>query len=95
MLLHQGFSYDVVHNFPDKYFDFIYIDATHIYECVKDDLTQYLPKLKDGGLMCGHDYTAKPQFSVIPAVNEFVDEHNFKWVCFNSSRANDWALVRG
>jgi hypothetical protein len=91
--LQKGFSYDIVHKFPDKYFDFIYIDATHIYECVKADLTQYLPKLKDDGLMCGHDYSERPGFSVIPAVDEFVSEHNFSWVCLGNPEG-DWALSR-
>ena len=78
IILKRGFSYDVVDNFPDQYFDFIYIDATHIYECVKADLNMYFPKLKKTGLICGHDYTDHPSFGVIPAVDEFIKENNIK-----------------
>jgi predicted O-methyltransferase YrrM len=50
--------------------DFIYIDANHDYEFVKDDITNALKKIKNGGLIAGHDYNnATP--GVIKAVNEF------------------------
>lgn len=55
--------------FEDDSIDFIYIDANHEYEFVKSDIINYLPKLKKGGIMAGHDYTQYWQ-SVINAVNE-------------------------
>ena len=94
VIFKKGFSYDMVNEFPDDYFDYIYIDATHLYDSVKADLNDYLPKLKAGGLMCGHDYTANPDFSVIPAVDEFIEENNFKWLSINLELNNDWALKR-
>jgi hypothetical protein len=90
--LKRGFSYDVVNDFPDDFFDFVYIDATHFYECVKKDISMFLPKLKRKGLMCGHDYYDIPSFSVIPAVDEYVDNGTFEWVAL--SRETDWALIR-
>lgn len=39
-----------------KQFDFIYIDAQHSYESVTQDLRNWYPLLKRGGLMSGHDY---------------------------------------
>ena len=45
----RNYSYDAVNKFPNKYFDFIYIDACHLYESVKCDLRDYLPKLKETG----------------------------------------------
>jgi hypothetical protein len=92
VVLKKGFSYDVVNDFPDAYFDFIYIDATHIYECVKADLTMYFPKLKHTGFLCGHDYCNHPSFSVIPAVDEFVAENNLD--LFLLSNDSDFAIKR-
>jgi len=45
--------------FPDKYFDFVYIDANHSYKTICEDIHAWLPKIKDGGIMGGHDYNYK------------------------------------
>ena len=37
-----------VHLFPDGYFDFIYVDASHDYKSVSEDLRLWWPKLKKG-----------------------------------------------
>lgn len=61
--------------FPNDYFDWIYIDADHTYEAVRDDLAAWRPKVKPGGLVMGHDYCeAKGRnFGVIRAVTESVE----------------------
>jgi hypothetical protein len=71
--LHQGFSYDLVNNFEDKYFDFIYIDGNHEYEEVKKDIELYLPKTKQ--IMGGHDYQREWP-GVVKAVNEILGTPN-------------------
>jgi hypothetical protein len=67
--LHQGFSYDVVDTFEDKYFDFTYIDGNHNYEDIKKDIELYLPKTKH--IIGGHDYQ-KEWPGVIKAVTEIL-----------------------
>lgn len=35
--------------------DFVYIDANHEYEYVYNDMDYWYPKIKDGGILAGHD----------------------------------------
>lgn len=53
--------------FPNEYFDMVYIDALHTYEAVTQDIKAWLPKVKMGGILGGHDYNKK---SVQRAVDE-------------------------
>ena len=54
--LHKGYSYEFSDNFNDNEYDFIYIDGSHFKEDVERDLRLYLPKLRKGGFISGHDY---------------------------------------
>ena len=68
--LHQDYSYNIHGNFEDESFDVVYIDGSHKYEDVMKDLELYYPKVKGGGIICGHDYAA-PHPEVVKAVDEF------------------------
>jgi len=48
--------------------DMIFIDADHSYEACKADIEAYLPLLRKGGVLCGHDVGSFP--SVTQAVEE-------------------------
>ena len=76
----RRFSKDAVSEFPDEFFDFIYIDADHSYEAIKLDISIWWPKLKKGGLMGGHDYVdgdlPEGKFGVKSAVDEFLNGLN-------------------
>jgi predicted O-methyltransferase YrrM len=57
--------------------DVIYVDASHEYDAVKNDIRQYWKLLKVGGTMIGDDYC--PQWEGVKrAVNERVVELNEK-----------------
>lgn len=75
IILHKDFSYNVADKFEDKSMDFIYIDGDHSYDQVKQDLEMYLPKLKDNGIIGGHDYNKKNKLYIkntIRAIDEIV-----------------------
>ena len=58
--------------FPDLYFDFVFIDADHRYESVKADILGWMPKVRKGGVIAGHDY--KWPGKRHPGVKRAVDE---------------------
>jgi predicted O-methyltransferase YrrM len=58
--------------FEDDSVDVIFIDAGHSYESVIKDIKSWLPKIKNGGIMSGHDYNSWP--GVKMAVNEIFNK---------------------
>lgn len=77
--LFGGDSFDRAKEFEDESIDFCFIDANHTYDFVRKDILAYLPKMKKGGVIAGHDYNMSHP-GVIQAVNEiFVEnvERNF------------------
>jgi hypothetical protein len=63
--------------FPDKYFDYIYIDGNHRYKTVKEDLETWYPKLKKGGVFSGHDYVSP---AVAKACKEFAKDKGLELI---------------
>lgn len=73
-------------------FSFLFVDAGHTYEQVKNDLVNYIPKVKEGGIICGHDYESDTydeshtgedyvngkHHGVIKAVNEVIGKVNYE-----------------
>ena len=57
--------------YPDRSLDFVFIDGAHDYDFVKADIKAWLPKVKIGGYLGGHDYTDPDHLDVIQAVDQF------------------------
>lgn len=56
--------------YKDSSLDFVFIDAGHSYENVSADILAWLPKVKSGGFIGGHDYQSAE--GVRRAVNELI-----------------------
>lgn len=62
-------------------FDLIFIDANHEYESVKKDIFYWKTKIRQGGILCGHDYLISdndPSNGVAKAVKEKFEEVNLE-----------------
>ncbi len=51
--------------------DFVFIDAQHTPQAVINDINLWYPKIKNGGVMSGHDYNHPCFPGVAEAVNSF------------------------
>ena len=73
----KGYSLDVVNNYENESINFCFIDGSHEYEDVKKDIIAWLPKIKKGGILAGHDYDVAWS-GVIKAVDELLGKENVK-----------------
>jgi hypothetical protein len=70
-------SVDASKAFADASVDFVFIDAAHDYNNVRADICAWLPKVKPGGVIAGHDYgSGWPMVRV--AVQETLSWRNVK-----------------
>ena len=54
--IHRKPSVEAASEFPENYFDWIYVDGDHHYEAVLQDLRAFYPKVQAGGYVAGDDY---------------------------------------
>jgi predicted O-methyltransferase YrrM len=91
MELMRGYSVNEVEGFTDNYNDFVYIDAKHDYESIKEDLRLWWPKVKPGGVFCGHDFYQDAKSQVQQAVREFALE---KGLIIHTTPCTSWWTIK-
>jgi len=69
--IRRGMSEDVVKEIPDSSIDWVYIDGSHTEKYVYRDLVGWWPKIKIGGVLCGHDFLFD---GIPPALKQFSSE---------------------
>jgi hypothetical protein len=52
---HRLTSIEAAENWPEATVDMVFIDADHRFASVQEDIAAWLPKLRPGGTMAGHD----------------------------------------
>ena len=90
-------SVDALKIIPDSFFDFVFVDADHRYEYVKEDMGWW-NKIKPGGLFLGHDYNGVierqskgKKWGVKRAVDEFAVANNLD-VCTHTGLI--WSILK-
>ena len=89
MIFMPTFSQVAAGFYPDGFFDYVYIDATHSYESVKQDVNIWYPKVRVGGILAGHDYGGG-HLGVNQAVDEFANQNHLVL----SAQDNDWLIEK-
>lgn len=93
VVIEVGFSQEVLKKYPDNYFDWVYLDSSHLYEQTLDELELLKDKVKDSGFVCGHDWQPDPQkkhHGLYRAVNEFVENNSYDIIYLD--KATQWAV---
>lgn len=94
----REYSMDAVKRFEDESLDFVYIDAHHGYEFVKEDVEEWAKKVRKGGIVSGDDYYIFPNSGndgVIRAVDEYVAKNNIKHLfIYNKEAHPNWFFIK-
>jgi glycosyltransferase involved in cell wall biosynthesis len=80
-------SLEAARDVPLLSLDFVYIDASHDVDNVMLDLIVWSRRVKQGGIVAGHDYDHPHRRGVIPAVNTYTGWHGItEWFLTDQKR---------
>ena len=77
MTVIKGYSHECISKLPDNC-DIIFIDADHVYKSVYRDIKLSLPKVKKGGILCGHDLESFNNVNTFPKEALNADTYNYQ-----------------
>jgi hypothetical protein len=94
MRIVRATAHEAVGQFADGYFDAVYLDACHLIDNVRQDLRDWWPKVKPGGMFGGHDYynVNAPHIQVRPAVDEWCQQIGRTLDIITIGHCGSWAL---
>lgn len=86
-------SMKAVEDFKDGELDFVYIDANHGFDWVMQDIIEWTKKVRNGGIVSGHDYYRFKGAGVVDAINAYTHAHQIhEWfVCDERECSFFWA----
>ena len=98
--IHEGLSHQVLEQFPESHFDWVYIDADHSNIGVLRDAEAAALKVKPCGYLVFNDFAHVDPFlgtyGVHRAVVSFATSHawSFAWIAYDPNALYDVALRR-
>lgn len=93
----KKYSTEAAQEIPDSSLDFVYIDANHIFDFVMEDIIVWGRKVREGGIISGHDYIRAYKRHVMSAVDAYAYAHNVKhWFLTELKKRKDrsWFIVK-
>ena len=88
-------SEDAVRDVEDGSLDFVYIDGDHSFDYVMLDLILWARKVREGGVVAGHDYFRFRGAGVVPAVDVYAQQHGVTCWFLTDEKAPTWFWLKG
>jgi hypothetical protein len=90
----KKYSLDAVKDIPNRSLDFVYIDALHDYDSVIMDIIHWIPKVRRGGIISGHDFCYFRNGGVVFAVEGYTRAHDIRpWYLTSQDKEPSWFWV--
>ena len=91
-----GDDLETLPRFDDAYFDWVYLDSSHMYEHTRSELALLRRKVRPGGLIAGDDWLTDPEHphhGVCRAVTELLESEPDRFELVYASEENiQWAV---
>ncbi len=88
----RDFSVNAARQFADNSLDGIYVDGEHTEPAVERDLNVWIPKVKPGGLVAGHDWCLA---AVRAVVNRWLEKSPVHLQSFHLVEHSSWYFTKG
>ena len=83
----------VVDDFEDNSIGFVYLDGDRSPNVYPKEMAQWLGKIKNGGILAGHDYKNKRTFTVKTMVDDFCEKNNHT-LNITDERCKSWWIIK-
>ncbi|MFI5122415.1 MAG: class I SAM-dependent methyltransferase [Vicinamibacteria bacterium] len=93
--IHVGDDLEILERFPDRHFDWVYLDTSHQYEHTLAELELLDARVKPAGLIAGHDWIEDPasvNHGAYRAIREFCSTAG--WAVEHLDGFTQWEIRR-
>lgn len=101
LIIKKGWSHEIVKSFADESLDFVFIDGNHNYESCVQDIALWSKKVRNGGIVYGHDYDDYTnrgrwhEMHVIQAVDGWMKSYKIHpWFILTNNRNRCWMHIK-